>query len=124
MKTNVNTLVAALCLVATLAIPGTAQTGSRIIVDGTLWLQSSTEVRKAFLVGAGNMLALESAYARKKGTPAPAATVKTSAALEHMTLNQISSRITRWYEANPGRREMPVMGVIWVDMVDPGAAKR
>ncbi len=43
-------------------------------------------------------------------------------AVEGMTLDQISERITRWYEANPGRRNVPVMGVIWFEIVVPGGA--
>jgi hypothetical protein len=117
-------LVATVCLVAGLAVPAAAQDGARVIADGTLWLQSSPEERKAFIVGAGNMMALEAAYAKKKGTPPPLAGTQASAALEHMTLDQITDRITRWYEANPSRRTMPVIGVIWMDMVAPGSARK
>jgi hypothetical protein len=67
---------------------------------------------------------LESAYSKKKGTPAPVAGVMATAALDGLTLDEISSRITRWYAANPSRRNMPVIGVLWVDMVQPaGTAK-
>ncbi|MGH8640015.1 MAG: hypothetical protein ACREUZ_23055 [Burkholderiales bacterium] len=38
-------------------------------------------------------------------------------AVHGMTIDQISNRITRWYEANPGRRATPVMAVIRTDMV-------
>ena len=116
-------LVATLCLVASLAAPAAAQDGARVVADGTRWLQSSPEERKAFIIGASNMMALESAYARKKGTQAPLAGTRAAAALEQMTLDQMTDRITRWYEANPGRRTMPVIGVIWMDMVEPGAAR-
>jgi hypothetical protein len=88
------------------------------------WLSATPEVRKAFLVGAGNMIALETAYSKKKGTPPPVAGAMASKALHGLTLDQISNRVTRWYEGNPSRRNMPVMGVIWVDMVDPGAGPK
>lgn len=117
-------LVAALCLVASLAVPAAAQDGARVVADGTRWLQSSPEERKAFIIGASNMMALESAYARKKGTQAPLAGTKAGAALEHMTLDQMTDRITRWYEANPGRHAVPVIGVIWMDMVEPDPTRR
>jgi hypothetical protein len=87
-------------------------------------MNSSLEVRKAFLVGAGNMITLESAYLKKKGAPAPVAGVSMTAALDSLTLDEISGRVSRWYEANPGRRNMPVMGVIWIDMVDPDAGRK
>jgi hypothetical protein len=117
-------LVATLCLVASLAAPAAAQDGARVVADGTRWLQSSPEERKAFIIGASNMMALESAYARKKGTQAPLAGTRAAAALEQMTLDQMTDRITRWYEANPSRRSMPVVGVIWMDMVEPDPTRR
>jgi hypothetical protein len=124
-------LVATLCLVAGGAVPAAAQAvavaaqdGPRVVADGTRWLQSSPEERKAFIIGASNMMALESAYAKKKGTQAPLAGTKAAAALEHMTLDQMTDRITRWYEANPGRRTTPVIGVIWMDMVEPDTTRK
>jgi hypothetical protein len=86
-----------------------------------MWASSSPEVRKAFLVGASSMITLESVYSKKKGTPPPVAGAMASAALEGLTLDEISSRITRWYAANPSRRNMPVMGVLWLDMVQPAS---
>lgn len=117
-------LAATLCLAATLAVPAAAQEGARIVADGTRWMQSTPEERKAFIIGASNMMALESAYAKKKGTASPLAGTRASAALENMTLDQITDRITRWYEANPGRRATPVIGVLWMDIVEPDSARR
>jgi hypothetical protein len=47
-----------------------------------------------------------------------------TAALDPLTLDQVSSRISRWYEVNPARRNMPVIGVLWVDMVQPASAPK
>jgi hypothetical protein len=124
MKRQLIELVAAVCLVASLAVPAAAQEPARVVADGTLWLQSTPEERKAFLIGAGNMMALEATYAKKRGTPPPLAGTKAAAALEHMTLDEMTDRITRWYQANPDRRTMPVIGVIWMDMVEPGGARK
>ncbi|WP_019143212.1 hypothetical protein [Noviherbaspirillum massiliense] len=110
------------CLLAFAAVSALAQ-HSQHIVDGNLWLNSSEEVRKAFLVGAGNMLAMETAYAKRHGTPPPVAGTMAREAVENLTLDDVSGRITRWYEAHPDRRNMPVMGVIWVDMVKPTTGK-
>jgi len=119
-------ILAALMLAANLSIVGTASAQSapyaqNVIVDGNHWLSSTPDMRKAFLIGAGNMVALEMAYAKKKGTPQPPAGTMTKDALQGMTLDQLSSHITRWYEAHPDRRDMPVMGVIWTDLVKPTA---
>lgn len=110
--------------VAALALcPASAQRAP-VVVDGELWLSSTPEVRKAFLVGAGSMIAMETAYASKKGTPPPVAGAMARDALQALTLDQIAERVTRWYQTHPSRRNMPVMGVIWIDMVDPGVAAK
>jgi hypothetical protein len=65
------------------------------------------------------MVALDRAYSRRKGTPTSVVGSRTAEALENMTLDEVSARITRWYEANPDRRRMPVMAVVWIDIVNP-----
>jgi hypothetical protein len=131
-------LVATSCLVASLAHTAAAQDSARmvaaggrpvrdaaeVVAEGNRWLRSSPEERKAFIIGASNMMALESAYARKKGTPSPLAGTRAAAALEHMTLDQIADRITRWYEANPGRRTVPVIAVVWTELVEPDTTRK
>lgn len=115
--------VAAAFLTVVLSTPGWSQQKAPVI-DGNLWLSSTAEVRKAFLVGAVSMLALEAAYSKKKGTPPAAAGSMTAKALDELTLDEVSDRITRWYEANSARRNVPVMGVIWIDMVQPRSMKK
>jgi hypothetical protein len=124
MQRKLIQLVTMLCLVTGLAVPAGAQEPTRVVADGTQWLQSSPEVRKAFIVGAGNMMALEAEYAKKRGTPAPLAGSKAAAAMENLTIDQISDRITRWYAAHPARRTVPVIGVIWMDMVAPDSSRK
>ena len=109
---------AALALVVGLCIAGAAQ-AQHVVVDGYMWMKSSPEIRKVFLIGAGNMVALEKAYAQKKGTPPPTVGTMAGKAVEGMTLDQVSDRITHWYEANPDRKSLPVMGVLWIDIVKP-----
>lgn len=123
MKTKPYQRVGVVCLLALLHAPAWAQRAP-IVVDGDRWLNSSPSERKAFLVGAANMITLESAYSTRKGTPAPAAGAMAAKALDEMTLDQVSNRITRWYESNPSRHNVPVLGVVWIDMVQPGAARR
>jgi len=120
---KVLTVFAAAILAAGL-IGSAAHAQPKVVVDGHMWLNSTPETRKVFLIGAANGLALDSAYAKRTGTPPPVAGAMAAKAVEGMTLDQISDRITRWYEANPGRRGVPVMGVIWVDLVAPGAARK
>jgi hypothetical protein len=116
-----------LAIVALLAqsiapIPAFAQ--DVVVVDGEMWLRSTPELRKAFLVGAANMIALEKAYAMKTGTAQPPVGVLAAKAADGMTLEQVIDRITRWYEANPARHDVPVMGVLWIDLIKPAAASQ
>lgn len=94
----------------------------KVVVDGELWMSSSPEIRRAFLVGAGNMVALEKAYAKKKGIALPPAAEKVEAAVQALSLDQLSDRITQWYKAHPDQQHVPVMGVLWVDVVKPAVA--
>jgi len=89
------------------------------VVDGNLWARSTLEERRAFLIGATSMIALEHAYARKHGTPASPASDKAAKAMGALTLDEIAARVSRWYAANPAKLATPVMGVIWTDIVEP-----
>jgi hypothetical protein len=118
MKRRLLGVAAAVCLSILTASPSWAQS-DRARVDGDAWLNSTPDVRKSFLIGASSMVALDRAYSRRKGTPASVVGSRTAEALEDMTLDEVSARITRWYEANPDRRRLPVMAVVWIDIVNP-----
>src|SRR5262245_64219441 len=85
-------MLAAVTLAAGLA-PTAPALAQEYIVNGDMWLSSTLELRRAFLVGAANMIALETAYAKKKGTPQPAVGVLAAQAAKGMTLDQIIDRI-------------------------------
>ena len=102
------------------AAPAIAQEKKTIIVDGSLWMSSTSEQRRAFLVGVGNMIATEMAYAEKNGRERQTASALIKDAVSALTLPEIETRITRWYESNPGQLTMPVMGVVWRQMVKQG----
>jgi Na+-transporting NADH:ubiquinone oxidoreductase subunit NqrB len=88
-----------------------------IVVDGSHWMNASAAERRAFLIGVGNMIVAETAYAKKNGRDGQTAGALITKAVADMKLPQIEARITRWYETNPGKLSMPVMGVVWNDMV-------
>lgn len=110
--------IAVVCLAMAAGVAH-AQEKRSIVVDGTHWMNASEAERRAFLAGVGNMIVAEMAYAKKAGRDAPQAGAMITKAVADMSLPQIEQRITRWYEANPGRRDMPVMGVVWREMVRP-----
>lgn len=97
--------------------------GAQSVIDGELWLKSTEGERRAFLIGVTAMLGMETAYAEKHGAAPPPLAAMTARALEKLTLDQISSRITRWYHIHADRRDTPVIAVLWLDIVEP-AGKR
>lgn len=109
--TLVRWLVAA-CLAAA-ATGAVAQKADRLVVDGDDWLSATVVERRAFLVGATNMIIAEEAYAKRRNlAPAPVGTQLTKG-VGTLSVPEVEARITRYYEANPGRRSAPVMGFLW-----------
>lgn len=104
--------------------PAQASKAKPVIVNGDVWMRSSNDLRKAFLIGAANMIALEAAYAKKMGTAAPPAAERATQALHGLTLDQIATGVTKWYEANPTRHDVPAIGVIWIAMVKSDTTHR
>jgi len=114
--------LATVCLAAAIGGPAAAQSPARPhpgVIDGQTWMDSSMGERRAFLVGAANMIMLEEAYAKRRGTPAPAAGGLATKAVANMSIGEIEARITRWYRQNPDKLGTPVMGVVWTDIVQP-----
>ena len=99
------------------AAAGAQDAAPRIVVDGTDWMESTSIQRQAFLVGVANMIVAEGAYARRHDGSMPPVSELVTRAVSDMKLSEIEERISRWYEANPGRLSMPVMGVLWKDIV-------
>ena len=101
------------------ALPAAAEpaTPASIVVDGTDWMGASSSERRAFLMGVGNMIAAELAYAKHRQISAPAAGDRIAAAVQDLKLADIENAITAWYEANPAKRSFPVMGVVWQQIV-------
>lgn len=108
--------VTAACLVAA-SVPALAQKEGTLVIDGNDWISSSAVERRAFLVGAGNMIVAENAYAKRRNVEPETVSAKITRAVDKMTLAEIEARITRWYEANPARMSTPVIGVVWHQIV-------
>ena len=88
-----------------------------IVVDGTDWMAASSQERRAFLMGVGNMIAAEIAYAKHHQLAPPPASDRIAAAVQELKVSDIESAITAWYEANAGKQSFPVMGVVWQHIV-------
>jgi len=114
--------VACLCVAATASnaqqtVPA-PKTANGIVVDGNDWMSSSEREREVFLIGVENMIIAETAFAKHHGRDVPPVSDRITKATADMKLVDIESRITRWYETNPSRRTMPVMAVVWREMVN------
>jgi len=106
------------CVGLVLSVSALAQA----VVNGEVWMRSSDQERHSFIAGATSMIAAEEAYAKRHGTPRPVAGELINQQAGDLTVDQISKRITKWYEANPDRRKAPVMAVVWREIVKPGLA--
>src|SRR5262245_21480651 len=96
------------------SLPGTPS----IVVDGTDWMSATANERQAFLIGIGNLIVAEGAYAKRNNREMPPVSDRIVKAVANLKLTDIEARITSWYEAHPEKRSMPVMGVIWQNLVE------
>lgn len=94
-----------------------AQGAASIVVDGTDWMAADADERHAFLVGVANMIVAEGAYAQRNKQAMPPVSDRIVKAVSDLKFADIESHITRWYEAHPTKRSMPVMGVVWQSIV-------
>jgi hypothetical protein len=115
---NWKAMVAGAAFAALLVPPAAvAQRSDTLVVDGKDWMSATQVERRAFLVGAANLVIAENAYAKRRNVaPAPVSDRLTKAT-QNLKIADIEARITRWYEANPGKLATPVMGVVWQDIV-------
>jgi hypothetical protein len=96
----------------------TASTGLPVATC-THWKASTQAEQTAFIVGVANTFALESAYVAKYKRPDLIPGEQASKVLASTTIADVDARITAWCDANPSKPNMPVIGVIWTEMVKP-----
>lgn len=123
MKTPLRAALLAAC--ATLAMAGGAARADEVpLVTGEQWTQSTTEVKKVYLIGIANTLQLESAY---QGTTPPgdnqSAIPRFSKGLKGQTLDSVRQRVDGWYAANPDKLQRPVLETVWFEIVVPATPK-
>ena len=116
MKRSWKQWLAVACLAA-VALPALAQSkNDELVITGKDWLSASMAERKAFLVGVANLIMAEGAHARKQNRSAPPVSAGITKAAEPYRISEVEARVTRWYEANPGRVSRPVMAVLYQDL--------
>ncbi len=91
------------------------------LVDGTHWIKSTAEVKKAYLVGVSNVIQLEAAYQADNPLPDGRSLAPRAArGMTGQTLNGVLESLDRWYGAHPEQLQRPVLETIWFEMVVPG----
>ena len=90
------------------------------LADGNDWKGSSESERAAYLVGVSNMISVGNADDQRK-VPADDKTFMRAAArgLSGTTVPEAMRRVDAWYAANPDRLDVPVLSVLWIDIVKP-----
>jgi hypothetical protein len=95
------------------------------LITGDLWLQSSAYEQRSYLVGAGNLMAIEYLYQQEAETkPTDDQTIMTRMwnGLDGATLEQLEKTITSYYEQDEKHKKDPVMQVIWEQVAKPRLA--
>ena len=91
------------------------------LVDGTHWVKSAVEVKKAYLVGVSNVIQLEVAYQADNPLPEGRSLAPRAArGMTGQTLSGALEALDRWYGAHPDQLQRPVLETIWFEMVVPG----
>jgi hypothetical protein len=103
---------------------GTARAQEVPLITGEHWTTSTEQMKKAYLVGMANVVHVETAY---QGTNAPSdaqsVLPRLVRGLKGQTLDSVREALDRWYAANPGRVQRPVIETLWFELVLPGLQK-
>ena len=124
--TKIWQLRAVLFLVCAILIVGwgNARADDIPIVTGEHWTKSSDDAKKAYLIGIANLLQIETAYfGSNPPTDAQSFVPRMVRGLRGQTLDGVRQALDRWYAANPGRLQRPVLETIWFELVVPGLQK-
>lgn len=117
-------LMLAACTTLAVMWSGHAFADETPLVTGEQWTKSSEDVKKAYLVGIVNLAQIEVAYAA--GNPAgdsQSFLPRFAKGMQGQTLDSVREGLNRWYAANPGKLQRPVLETIWFEMAVPGMKK-
>ncbi|MDG4561897.1 MAG: hypothetical protein P9E88_11440 [Candidatus Competibacter sp.] len=122
-KRQLRTAMFLVCLTLTVAW-GNAGAADIPVVTGEQWTASSPEVQKAYLIGIANLMQVETAYyAKNPPTDARNFVPRLAKGLRGQTLDSVREGLNRWYAANPGQLQRPIIETIWFEMAVPGLQK-
>jgi hypothetical protein len=89
------------------------------LVTGSHWVQSTDELREAFLYGIGNILEMEQAMHDDAISSKNSMVPVLIKALSPMSLDQVKDSLTNWYAGHPEQAERPVVEVLYVEIALP-----
>ncbi|MBT8767221.1 hypothetical protein [Metapseudomonas boanensis] len=113
-------LALAACLTLATA-SGNARAGEVPMITGEQWMQSSEQLKKAYLIGIANAYQVEAAYYEAKPPSDEQSLIpRFSRGLKGHTLDSVREGLNQWYASNPDRVKRPVIETIWFEMVLPG----
>jgi len=113
-----------LCIAIVGAFAGVARAGEIPQVTGVEWTKASEDQKKSYLIGIANLAEIEMAYQGANPSPDTQSILpRMKRGLQGQTLDSVREGLNRWYAANPGRADRPVIETIWFEMVVPGLNK-
>jgi len=95
------------------------------LANGNDWVKSSSDEKRAYLIGIGNAVTVGYDYDARK-VPAGQVTFARRAkdGLDGVTIAETVSRIDAWYQANPTKLDYSVIAVMWLDIAKPKLTKK
>jgi hypothetical protein len=116
------TLMAMVLLATVLCLAGPGWTQEKAAapdVDGHVWMNSNSQEKKAFLLGAGSAFVLEY-YIRTKHGEQPSRYVQGWVeVLKDQNWSTLEKALDQYYSDNPDKRNEHVFHVIWHQMIEP-----
>jgi len=103
---------------------GNVQAQEVPLVTGATWTASSEQLKKAYLIGIANTVQVETAFgAANPPSDAQSLVPRLVKGMKGQTLDSVREGLDKWYAANPGKLERPVIETIWFEFVVPGLQK-
>ena len=117
---SIKPLLVGAVLIAAAAMP--ARAGDVPLVTGEHWTKASEAEKKAFLVGAANVISIQYELRKNDRRPQPDMINALVTNLQPMSLTDISKGIDDYYAAHPDQVSRAVVEVIVTDVakVEPG----
>ena len=123
MKSELRATLLAACVMLAV-VSGSARAQEVPVVTGDHWTQSTDQVKKAYLMGIANVIQVEAAF---EGTNPPSdgqsLVPRLTRGMKGQTLDSVREGLDKWYAANPGKLQRPVIETIWFEFVVPGLQK-